>query len=102
MTTRHAVIDSPLGELTLVADGDALIGLYFRHHWYRPSADTFGPRVDADTDALLAESRAQLDDYLAGDRTDFDLPTALRGRRSTPSGMGPADHDPLRRDHHLR
>jgi methylated-DNA-[protein]-cysteine S-methyltransferase len=77
MTTRHTVIDSPLGDLTVVADGDALIGLYFRHHWYRPSADTFGPRVDTDSDPLLAESRAQLDDYLAGDRTDFDLPTAL-------------------------
>lgn len=64
--TRHAVIDSPLGELTLVADGAALIGLYFRHHWYRPSADTFGPRVDAGSDALLAESQAQLDDYLTG------------------------------------
>ncbi len=47
MNTRHAVIDGPLGELTLVADGDALIGVYFRHHWYRPSIDTFGPRVDA-------------------------------------------------------
>jgi methylated-DNA-[protein]-cysteine S-methyltransferase len=77
MTTRHAVIDSPLGDLTLVADGDALIGLYFRHHWYRPSEDAFGARVDADTDPLLAESRAQLDDYLAGNRTVFDLPTAL-------------------------
>jgi methylated-DNA-[protein]-cysteine S-methyltransferase len=77
MTTRHTVIDSPLGDLTLVADGDALIGLYFRHHWYQPSTDTFGPQVEADSDALLAESRAQLDDYLAGNRTDFDLPTAL-------------------------
>ena len=52
MNTRHAVIDSPLGELTLVADGDALIGLYFRHHWYRPPTDTFGPRVDAGSDDL--------------------------------------------------
>jgi methylated-DNA-[protein]-cysteine S-methyltransferase len=77
MTTRHAVIDSPLGDLTLVADGDALTGVYFHHHWYRPSEDTFGPRVDAGSDALLAESRTQLDDYLAGDRTDFELPTAL-------------------------
>jgi methylated-DNA-[protein]-cysteine S-methyltransferase len=76
---RHALIDSPLGELTLVADGAALIGLYFRHHWYRPSPDTFGGRVDAESDALLAESRVQLSGYLAGDRTDFDLPTALRG-----------------------
>ena len=79
MNTRHAVIDSPLGELTLVADGDALIGLYFRHHWYRPPAEAFGPRVDAKSDALLAEAQAQLDDFLAGDRTGFDLPTALRG-----------------------
>jgi methylated-DNA-[protein]-cysteine S-methyltransferase len=79
MTTRHAVIDSPLGELTLVADGDAVIGLYFRHHWYRPSADTFGPRVAAGPDALLAESRAQLEDYLTGARMEFDLPTALAG-----------------------
>ncbi|WP_123028099.1 methylated-DNA--[protein]-cysteine S-methyltransferase [Mycolicibacterium stellerae] len=79
MTTRHAAMDSPLGELTLVADGAALIGVYFRHHWYRPTADTFGEWVDAGSDALLAESQAQLEAYLTGDRTEFDLPTALRG-----------------------
>ncbi len=79
MNTRHAVIDSPLGELTLVADDTALIGLYFRHHWYRPAADTFGPRVDAKSDTLLSEARQQLTEYLAGDRRGFDLPTALRG-----------------------
>lgn len=79
MNTRHAVIESSLGELTVVADGDALIGLYFRNHWYRPSIDRFGPTVDADSDHLLAETRAQLDNYLTGDRTNFDLPTALRG-----------------------
>ena len=38
MNTRHAVIESPLGELTLVAEDDALTGLYFQHHWYRPAA----------------------------------------------------------------
>lgn len=79
MNTRHAVIDSPLGELTLVADGDALIGLYFRHHWYRPPTDTFGPLVDAESVGLLADAQAQLNDFLTGDRTDFDLPIALRG-----------------------
>ena len=79
MTTRHAVIDSPLGELTLVADGDALTGLYFRSHWYRPSAHTFGPRIDAESDDLLADARTQLADYLSGDRTDFDLPIRLDG-----------------------
>jgi methylated-DNA-[protein]-cysteine S-methyltransferase len=79
MNTRHAVIDSPLGELTLVADGDALTGLYFRHHWYRPTDETFGPRVNTQDDDLLAEAQSQLTDYLAGNRTDFDLLLAMRG-----------------------
>jgi methylated-DNA-[protein]-cysteine S-methyltransferase len=79
MTTRHAVIEGPLGELTLVAEDDALIGVYFRHHWYRPSADTFGPRVDAESDDLLWKTRNQLTEYLAGTRTDFDLPTKHTG-----------------------
>lgn len=79
MTTRHAEIDSPLGELTLIADDDALTGVYFRHHWYRPSADTFGPRADAQTDDLFANARIQLTDYLAGLRSNFDLPIKLHG-----------------------
>lgn len=79
MSTRHAVIESPLGELTIVADGDALTGLYFRNHWYRPGDDSFGPRVDADTDQLLATARKQLTDYLAGRTRGFNLPTRLHG-----------------------
>ena len=79
MNTRHAVIESPLGHLTLVAEDDALTGVYFRHHWHRPAEDTFGPRVDAESDAVLARVEAQLTDYLAGDRRDFDLPVRLRG-----------------------
>src|SRR5690349_11213110 len=79
MNTRHAVIESPLGELTIVADGDALTGLYFRNHWYRPGDDTFGPRVDAESDQLLATARKQLTDYLAGRTRGFNLPTRLHG-----------------------
>ncbi|HEX2285930.1 MAG TPA: methylated-DNA--[protein]-cysteine S-methyltransferase [Mycobacterium sp.] len=79
MTIRHAVIDSPLGQLTLVADDDALTGLYFRHHWYRPATDSFGPRVDVESDDLLVTAATQLIDYLTGARTDFDLPIKLTG-----------------------
>jgi methylated-DNA-[protein]-cysteine S-methyltransferase len=79
MNTRHAVIDSPLGALTLVAEDDALTGLYFRHHWYRPADDTLGPRVDAESDELLAKAQTQLTDYLAGRRHGFNLPTRLHG-----------------------
>jgi len=79
MNTRHAVVESPLGELTLVAEDDTLTGLYFRHHWHRPADDTMGPRVDAKSDGLLADAQTQLTDYLAGNRSDFDLPTQLHG-----------------------
>jgi methylated-DNA-[protein]-cysteine S-methyltransferase len=79
MNIRHAVIDSSLGELTLVAQDDALTGLYFRHHWYRPAEDLLGRRVDAESDALLAAARTQLTDYLAGRRHGFNLPTRLNG-----------------------
>jgi methylated-DNA-[protein]-cysteine S-methyltransferase len=79
MNTRHAVIESPLGDLTLVAEDDALTGLYFRRHWYRPSDDTMGPRVDAKSDELLAKAQRQLTDYLAGRRHGFNLPTRLHG-----------------------
>ena len=79
MNTRHAVIDSPLGELTLVAEGDALTDLYFRHHGYRPAAESLGERVDAKSDGLLAEAQTQLTDYLAGRRHGFNLPTRLNG-----------------------
>jgi len=79
MNTRHAVIDSPLGDLTLVAQDDALTGLYFRHHWYRPTAERLGRRVDAKSDDLLANAQTQLTDYLAGRRHGFNLPTRLNG-----------------------
>jgi methylated-DNA-[protein]-cysteine S-methyltransferase len=79
MNTRHCVIDSPLGELTVVADGSALTGVYFRHHWRRPQETTFGPRVDAQSDVALTEASVQLTDYLAGDRAEFDLPANPRG-----------------------
>lgn len=75
MSTRHTVIDSPLGELTLVADGDALTGLYFPHHWYRPDPATFGPRADG----TFTAASQQLGEYFAGTRQTFDLPIRLHG-----------------------
>lgn len=79
MSPRYAVFDTPLDELTVVADGDALVGVYFRHHWRRPACHTFGRRVDGHADAVLGRVHTQLDDYLTGARTDFDVPTELRG-----------------------
>jgi methylated-DNA-[protein]-cysteine S-methyltransferase len=75
MTARHTVVDSPIGELTLVADGAALIGLYYPHHWYRPDPAGFGHRTDAGFDTV----KQQLAEYFAGQREEFDLPIDPRG-----------------------
>src|SRR5262245_52340516 len=79
MQTRHTVIDSPLGELTLVAAGDTLTGLYFRRHWYPPTPEALGQYVEPAADDLLCQAAGQLNEYFAGQRTQFDLPIALVG-----------------------
>ncbi|MDQ6657541.1 MAG: methylated-DNA--[protein]-cysteine S-methyltransferase [Actinomycetota bacterium] len=79
MTTRHSVIDTAIGEITVVAANAALIGLYFPHHWYPPAPDTIGPRVDAATDPVFKMVDNQLDEYLAGCRSSFELPVNLVG-----------------------
>ncbi|RJQ79759.1 methylated-DNA--[protein]-cysteine S-methyltransferase [Pseudonocardiaceae bacterium YIM PH 21723] len=74
---RHRVIDSPVGELTVVAEGDALVGLYFAGHQRTPRLPDMGPLVTGDE--LLDEAARQLGEYFAGRRTGFDLPLAPRG-----------------------
>jgi methylated-DNA-[protein]-cysteine S-methyltransferase len=79
MNNRHAVVETELGELTLVASDGALTGLYFPHHWIRPERAQLGEEVAVDTDVLLSEADRQLKQYLAGERTTFELPIALSG-----------------------
>src|SRR3569833_2256478 len=40
----HLVVDSPCGPLTLVAEGDALRGLYMHQQRHRPADQAFGER----------------------------------------------------------
>ena len=72
-STRHVVIDSPIGPLTLVRDDDGLTGLYYPGHWTRPDQTTFGPRVEPSDDHGFDEAIAQLREYFAGERQEFDL-----------------------------
>jgi methylated-DNA-[protein]-cysteine S-methyltransferase len=75
MTASHTTVDSPIGELTLVAEDGSLTGVYFPHHWYKPDPDTFGPRADTG----FEDAAAQLAEYFAGDRVRFDLAVGPRG-----------------------
>jgi len=77
--TRHAVVETDeLGELTIVAAGPALAGVYFPGHWTLPDPASFGVAADA-SDPLIADAARQLRAYLRGERTSFDLPTTSRG-----------------------
>ena len=75
MTRTHTIIDSPLGELTLVSDDGALTGVYYPHHWYLPDPATFGVRAGSGFENV----EEQLGEYFAGQRTAFELPTSTAG-----------------------
>ena len=74
-TAAHTTIRSSLGDLTVVARGGAVTGLYFPHHWHLPDRAGFGEYQDAGFDDV----RRQLDEYLAGERREFDLPAETAG-----------------------
>jgi methylated-DNA-[protein]-cysteine S-methyltransferase len=75
MTTRHAVVDSPLGPLTLRAEDGVLSGLFMAEHRHGPAPASFGERDDT----ALPVVREQLEAYFSGGLTAFDVPVVLRG-----------------------
>jgi methylated-DNA-[protein]-cysteine S-methyltransferase len=74
--TSYAKVDSPVGRLTLVADGDDLVGVYFANAALAANAPPPGWVRD---ERRLRPAAAQLAEYFAGERTRFDLPLAPRG-----------------------
>ncbi|MBC7806376.1 MAG: methylated-DNA--[protein]-cysteine S-methyltransferase [Akkermansiaceae bacterium] len=71
MTMYYNYIESPIGQLLLTANGDALTGVYMNEH-------KNGVGVGADWVArvtpVIAEATRQLREYFAGARKTFDLP----------------------------
>jgi methylated-DNA-[protein]-cysteine S-methyltransferase len=74
-STTHTTVDSPLGELTIVAEHSRLVGVYFPHHWYMPDRERFG----TPSEVGFEEVGRQLGEYFAGRRRQFDLPLDPRG-----------------------
>ena len=71
----YTTMDTPIGELTLVSDGDALTGLYMDMQRHRPPLDPASVRDDAP----FEDAARQIDEYMAGERTSFDLPLRPAG-----------------------
>lgn len=66
--TFRASIESPLGPIALTSDGQHLTELKIGRHVAKPS-----------TDPIIDTASAQLGEYFAGHRTDFDLPLKATG-----------------------
>jgi methylated-DNA-[protein]-cysteine S-methyltransferase len=73
MNTSYTAMPSPAGELLLTASPDGLTGVYFPGEGIEPAPDwELEP-------SRFAEAINQLEEYFAGERTEFSLPLAARG-----------------------
>jgi methylated-DNA-[protein]-cysteine S-methyltransferase len=101
----HAVVDSPVGPITLLATDGRLTGLYLSEGRHPPAPEQFGapqfgapqfgapqfgapqfgapqfgaPQSRAPDAAPFAAAATQLGEYFAGRLTSFDLPVTMMG-----------------------
>jgi methylated-DNA-[protein]-cysteine S-methyltransferase len=74
-TLRYTTLESPIGELLLLGDEEALRGLYMQGG-RRPVAIRSAWERSA---APFADVRRQLQEYFAGRRSSFELDLAIQG-----------------------
>ncbi|MGR5068812.1 methylated-DNA--[protein]-cysteine S-methyltransferase [Vibrio alfacsensis] len=75
MKSRYTIMPSPLGMVTIQANGQGLLGIWFETCTTKP--DSLGERDDQCP--VLSLTRTQLDEYFSGLRNEFDLPLAAIG-----------------------
>jgi methylated-DNA-[protein]-cysteine S-methyltransferase len=68
-TTFFSTVPSPVGRLTVVGEGDDLVGLYFDKDPLAAKMRATGVKDDG----RLRSTVVQLEEYFAGTRTRFDL-----------------------------
>ncbi|EPH06812.1 methylated-DNA-[protein]-cysteine S-methyltransferase [Propionibacterium sp. oral taxon 192 str. F0372] len=71
----YRIIDSPIGPLTLVVDGNEVIALHTAAQVCPVSPQLLGERDDS----VAQDAVDQLAEYFAGTRTSFDLRLSPRG-----------------------
>ena len=74
-TTFHWLMPSPVGELLLASNGDALTGLHFAGGRWELEI----PEGSVEDESRFSEVVSQLEEYFNGERTDFELSLAPRG-----------------------
>ncbi len=72
-TTTHFVLTgTPIGDVTLVANGRAVTGVYMQEHRHQPDAALFGTRQES-ARGVLRRAAEQLNEYFHDGRREFDL-----------------------------
>ncbi|ALE58196.1 methylated-DNA-[protein]-cysteine S-methyltransferase [Burkholderia sp. OAS925] len=77
MTYAYKLMDSPVGQLKLVARGDRLTAILWEND--KPNRVRLGELVLADDRPILLETERQLHEYFAGNRDAFDLALDFQG-----------------------
>jgi len=77
MQTLYQIVESPIGPLTILSDGEGLTGLYMNVHKYGPS-QTDGWRLSPEN-PVVSETARQLREFFLGTRLEFDLPLNASG-----------------------
>jgi methylated-DNA-[protein]-cysteine S-methyltransferase len=77
IVNHYSIIKSPIGDLMLVANDSALIGLYFAGHDPIPAASKDWKLHGQHP--VLRQAAQQLHEYFAGKRKEFSLPLRLSG-----------------------
>lgn len=75
MNNRYTTYISPLGTITLQANENGLLGVWFEIQTTQP--EELGQL--SENDPILVKAIKQLEEYFSGDRTEFDLPIAAVG-----------------------
>lgn len=77
MTYSYRTMDSPVGELKLVASDKGLAAILWEND--DPDRVRLGTPVETPDHPVLVAAATQLAEYFAGKRTSFDLPLDFQG-----------------------
>lgn len=72
MRYYYTVMESPVGEITLISDQDNLCAIYFSNQ--KPDEKKFPDLKENENNKVLRSAVKQLKSYFQGNRTDFNLP----------------------------
>jgi methylated-DNA-[protein]-cysteine S-methyltransferase len=79
MSLAFKIIESPVGELKLVASDHGLVAVLWEND--RPTRVRLNEMAENDQHPVLVETERQLDEYFAGKRKEFSVALDMRGTR---------------------